>query len=181
MRSRVLSSCFGSDSCHDRRSLLWQPHNKDRHGVLLPEKRWRLFWEFAAFVGNSIAFLFIGFRTDIVYLSQTDWFDRCCTFGSDSRKSRVRLSHTCISPQIRTEDSLQMDERGDARRNEGSSFYRPRSFNYGLSLHFAERHRNYLHHGSRRRIHFHRLAVYITLQIHQKELPRRAGSASRRP
>jgi CPA1 family monovalent cation:H+ antiporter len=31
----------------------------------------RIFWEIAAFIGNSIAFLFIGLRTDLVRLSQS--------------------------------------------------------------------------------------------------------------
>ena len=31
----------------------------------------RVFWEIAAFVGNSVAFLFIGFRTDLVIFSQS--------------------------------------------------------------------------------------------------------------
>ncbi len=31
----------------------------------------RIFWEFAAFLGNSIAFLFIGMRTDLVRLAQS--------------------------------------------------------------------------------------------------------------
>ncbi len=30
-----------------------------------------MFWQFAAFVGNSVAFLFIGFRTDIVRLAES--------------------------------------------------------------------------------------------------------------